>query len=90
MLLVSRAKRLVQLNLVFQFAIALLIPPLTKTMHWTIAAPFVNQGNIAQATWLDRHVPGCRHQFTLIPRRQPLDSWHERKSKFTSLGEWVN
>jgi glycosyltransferase involved in cell wall biosynthesis len=59
-------------------------------MHWTIAAPFLNQENIAQTVWLERHVPGCQHQFTLIPRRRPLPSWHERKSKFTGLGEWIN
>lgn len=59
-------------------------------MHWTIAAPFLNQENIAQANWLERYVPGCQHQFTLIPRRRPLASWHERRSKFTSLNEWIN
>ncbi|MFM7424610.1 MAG: glycosyltransferase, partial [Elainella sp.] len=26
----------------------------------------------------------------LIPRRRPLASWHERKSRFTSLDEWIN
>lgn len=57
-------------------------------MHWTIAAPFFDLSNIQQATWLDAHVPGNQHRFTLIPREKPLQSWHERKAKFTTLDEW--
>jgi hypothetical protein len=58
-------------------------------MHWTIAAPFFNRSNLGHTSWLERYVPGHQHQFTLIPREKPLPSWHERKSKFTTLDEWL-
>lgn len=58
-------------------------------MHWTIAAPFIDRQNFNQTNWLEPFVPGNRHQFTLIPRNRPLESWHERKSKFTSMKEWL-
>jgi glycosyltransferase involved in cell wall biosynthesis len=58
-------------------------------MHWTIAAPFVDRQNVDYATWLEPYVPGDRHQFTLIPREVPLESWHDRKSKFTRFKEWL-
>lgn len=36
------------------------------------------------------YVPGKRHQFRLIPRRDPLAnlSWHNRSSRVTGYGEW--
>lgn len=58
-------------------------------MHWTIAAPFVDRQNLGMTNWLESYVPGDRHEFTLIPRSVPLQSWHERKSKFTGLKEWT-
>lgn len=58
-------------------------------MHWTIAAPFIDRQNIDHAAWLEPYVPGDRHEFTLIPRERPLQSWHERTSKFTSIDEWL-
>lgn len=58
-------------------------------MHWTIAAPFIDQQNLGVTNWLEPYVPGNRHQFTLIPRSKPLESWHERKSKFTGVKEWM-
>lgn len=58
-------------------------------MHWSIAAPFINRDEVATATWLTPHILGDRHQFTIVPRRLPLASWHERTSAFTSTDEWL-
>ncbi|GAB4382501.1 MAG: hypothetical protein Kow00121_42860 [Elainellaceae cyanobacterium] len=58
-------------------------------MHWTIAAPFIHDRDSATAAWLTPYVSGNRHQFSVVPRRVPLASWHERTSSFTSRDEWV-
>jgi glycosyltransferase involved in cell wall biosynthesis len=58
-------------------------------MKWAIAASFVDKTYLETNHWLERFVPGDRHQFELIPRRKPLPKWHDRKSKFTSFDEWV-
>jgi glycosyltransferase involved in cell wall biosynthesis len=58
-------------------------------MKWVIAAPFVDVTNISQVNWLEPFVPGNRHQFYHVPRSQPLQKWHERKSKFTGVKDWL-
>jgi glycosyltransferase involved in cell wall biosynthesis len=58
-------------------------------MDWTIAAPFIHRQNIEHANWLEPYVPGTSHQLTLVPREKPLESWHDRKSKFTGIAEWM-
>lgn len=58
-------------------------------MEWSIAAPFIDFSNADQARWLETSVPGDRHTFHHVPRRKPLQKWHERKSKFTSINEWM-
>jgi glycosyltransferase involved in cell wall biosynthesis len=58
-------------------------------MHWTIAAPFVNKSNKEKEVWLTPYIPGERHKFERIPRSQPLQNWHERKSKVTGFKEWL-
>lgn len=59
-------------------------------MHWTVAAPFIDQQNIGQGAWLTPFiVSNEHHDFTFIPRKEPLPSWHERTSNFTDLKEWM-
>ncbi|MFQ4140437.1 glycosyltransferase family 4 protein [Nodosilinea sp. PGN35] len=58
-------------------------------MKWAIAAPFFDVDNIDTANWLEPFVPGSAHEFQLIPRQKPLPKWHDRKSKFTTLDEWL-
>lgn len=58
-------------------------------MKWVIAAPFVDVTNFEQASWLEPFVPGNRHQFCHVPRSQPLRKWHDRKSKFTGIQDWM-
>jgi len=58
-------------------------------MEWSIAAPFIDYSNRASSYWLEALVPEERHLFHHIPRRKPLQKWHERKSKFTSMDEWL-
>lgn len=57
-------------------------------MHWTVAASFFWLTESPGYPWIDDFVPGDRHQFTKIPRRGQVQSWHERKSKTTQLSEW--
>lgn len=57
-------------------------------MKWAIAAPFFDLENIKTASWLEPFVPGNDHEFQLIPRQKPLPKWHDRKSKFTPIGDW--
>jgi Glycosyl transferases group 1 len=58
-------------------------------MHWTIAAPFIDQENLGKSTWLERYVPGDRHQFSIVPRSKPLANWHNQTSGFTGYQEWL-
>ncbi|MBD1910298.1 MULTISPECIES: glycosyltransferase [unclassified Leptolyngbya] len=58
-------------------------------MEWTIAAPFVHYDNVAQSQWLELFMESDRHTLRHVPRRKPLEKWHDRKSKFTSLDEWL-
>lgn len=58
-------------------------------MHWTIAAPFINKSNLKNQDWLIPFVPRTRHHFDIIPRGEPLQSWHERKSAVTGLKDWL-
>jgi hypothetical protein len=55
----------------------------------TVAAPFINRSNLIEEYWLTKHVPGDRHKFDIIPRSQPLQNWHDRKSKVTGLKDWL-
>lgn len=57
-------------------------------MEWTIAAPFVHYDNVAQSGWLELFIESDRHTLRHVPRSKPLQKWHDRKSKFTSLDEW--
>lgn len=61
-------------------------------MEWTVAVPWVdvsNQDN-KDLWWIVPHLnKAAKHQLRLIPRSKPLQKWHERKSKFTSLDEWL-
>jgi hypothetical protein len=59
-------------------------------MHWTVAASFIHDLNLSTSAWLTPHVRSGRHQFTIIPRRAPLDSWHTRKSAVTNRKEWLD
>ncbi|MBW4592168.1 MAG: glycosyltransferase family 4 protein [Brasilonema angustatum HA4187-MV1] len=58
-------------------------------MHWTIAAPFINQQNLVNEHWLTRNVPGDRHQFHIVPRSKPLGNWHNQKSSVTGFRSWL-
>ncbi|MBD2106204.1 glycosyltransferase [Nodosilinea sp. FACHB-13] len=58
-------------------------------MKWAIAAPFFDIDNIDTANWLEPFVPGDAHEFQLIPRQKPLPKWHDRKSKFTPIDDWL-
>lgn len=58
-------------------------------MKWAIAAPFLDIDNIDTANWLEPFVPGDEHRFQLIPRQKPLPKWHDRKSKFTPIDDWL-
>jgi len=58
-------------------------------MKWAVAAPFIDQTNVHSANWLEKYVPGEKHDFLLIPRGEPLQKWHDRKSKFTPPRDWV-
>lgn len=58
-------------------------------MRWAIAAPFFDVDNIDTANWLEPFVPGDAHEFQLIPRQKPLPKWHDRKSKFTPINDWL-
>lgn len=58
-------------------------------MHWTVAAPFINRLNLTQEYWLTKYVPGDRHKFAIVPRKLPLQNWHDRKSKVTGLQDWL-
>lgn len=57
-------------------------------MHWTVVGTVVtNPGD----TWLTPFVPGNRHQFNCIPRRDKLAdlNWHNRASATTGYKEWL-
>lgn len=58
-------------------------------MHWTIAAPFFKGTD--NPTWIHSFVPGDRHQFDLISRRDTLAdaNWHDRASAVTGYQEWI-
>jgi Glycosyl transferases group 1 len=58
-------------------------------MHWIIAAPFIDESNLEQSTWLERYVPSDRHQFGVVPRRKPLENWHNQTSSVTGYKEWL-
>jgi Glycosyl transferases group 1 len=58
-------------------------------MHWTIAAPFIDQSNVEKANWLEPYVPGDRHQFSLVPRSKSLANWHNQTSSITGYQEWL-
>jgi glycosyltransferase involved in cell wall biosynthesis len=58
-------------------------------MHWTIAAPFINKINQKDEHWLTPYVSQDKHQFDIIPRREPLQNWHERKSAVTGVKDWL-
>lgn len=58
-------------------------------MKWAIAAPFFNVDNIDTVNWLEPFVPGNAHEFQLIARQKPQPKWHDRKSKFTSIDDWL-
>jgi hypothetical protein len=59
-------------------------------MHWTVAASFIHDLNLSTSAWLTPHVTSGRHQFTIIPRRAPLTSWHTRKTSVTNRKEWMD
>jgi hypothetical protein len=59
-------------------------------MHWTVAASFIHDLNLKTSSWLTPYLPNDRHQFTIIPRRRPLASWHNRKSAVTDRKEWLD
>ena len=58
-------------------------------MHWTVAAPFIDSLNLHDSAWLTPYVPSNRHQFTIVPRRKPLQNWHDRKSSVTEFSDWL-
>jgi hypothetical protein len=58
-------------------------------MRWSLAAPFINeQSRPEEKQWLIPYVPGDRHKFDVVPRSQPLGSWHKKNSKVTGLKDW--
>lgn len=57
-------------------------------MHWTVAASFIDKFESKKNTWLTPYVPGTRHQFDFVPRAEPLQKWHDRKSAMTGLKDW--
>lgn len=57
-------------------------------MHWTVAAPFISKSNLKDEVWLTKVVPGTRHQFQIVPRSQPLENWHNKKSSVTGFQGW--
>jgi glycosyltransferase involved in cell wall biosynthesis len=60
-----------------------------QLMHWTIAAPFIDKLKLKNEAWLVPYIQGTRHQFDIIPRAEPLKSWHERKSAVTGFKDWL-
>ena len=58
-------------------------------MQWNIVAPFFHEPS--NSGWLTPFVPGERHNFHLIPRRDVWAnlSWHKRASRVTGYGEWL-
>ncbi len=56
-------------------------------MHWSVVAPFINDHFIESTPWLDDWVPGKKHSFTKIPRRDVFNNLSCSSAK-TSLGEW--
>jgi Glycosyl transferases group 1 len=58
-------------------------------MRWSLTASFINeQSDEKERQWLTPYVPGDRHKFDVIPRKQPLGSWHKKNSKVTGLKDW--
>ncbi len=58
-------------------------------MHWTVAAPWIHKSNLTKEFWLTPYVDSSRHQFEIVPRSEPLPSWHERKSAVTGFKDWL-
>lgn len=56
-------------------------------MHWTIAAPFIDDESVDR-DWLIPYIPGD-HQFTVIPRSEPLANWHNQASSVTGYRQWL-
>ncbi len=56
-------------------------------MHWTIAAPFIDNESIDK-DWLVPYIQG-NHEFTVIPRSEPLANWHNQKLPVTGYRQWL-
>ena len=57
-------------------------------MKWAVIADFFTQRHIDNNLWLNRYVSEDKYDFELIARSQPMQSWHERKVKFTTPFQW--
>jgi glycosyltransferase involved in cell wall biosynthesis len=58
-------------------------------MHWTVAAPWIHKSNLMNEFWLTPYVDSSCHQFEIVPRSEPLPSWHKRKSAVTGFKDWL-
>jgi glycosyltransferase involved in cell wall biosynthesis len=58
-------------------------------MKWAVLAPFINLDNVATSNWLESFLKSDHHVLERIPRDKPLQKWHDRKSKFTTISEWI-
>jgi glycosyltransferase involved in cell wall biosynthesis len=58
-------------------------------MHWTVTAPWIDKSNFKKEFWLTNYVNDSRHQLEILPRSEPLPSWHARKSGVTDFKEWL-
>ncbi len=58
-------------------------------MHWTVAAPQIDKYNLINEAWLTEYVPGSRHKLHIVPRQEPLKSWHNRSSSVTEFKDWL-
>jgi glycosyltransferase involved in cell wall biosynthesis len=58
-------------------------------MKVAVVAPFFDNTNVEHSRWIDNFVQGGEFEFQHIPRRVPMPKWHDRKSKLTTLDEWL-
>ncbi|MCU0567426.1 MAG: glycosyltransferase family 4 protein [Oculatellaceae cyanobacterium Prado106] len=56
-------------------------------MHWNVVAPFIDNVEGRNVTWLTPYVPG-NHQFSCIRRPGRELNWHEKAAPETSYAEW--
>ncbi|NEQ42732.1 MAG: glycosyltransferase family 4 protein [Leptolyngbya sp. SIOISBB] len=60
-------------------------------MRWALAFPWITNDNIDQEYWLDKYLAETTtHQFQFIPRSKELAKFSARRSKYTSVAEWVD